>query len=93
MFASEQILLNDMIAVLELTPLKPNESQQGSRGCKWAPRDFIFTDRSLYIFAEMPCDKQATPPTANYLNCAYGKSPYLLKSLSRADGHACVSSD
>jgi hypothetical protein len=52
MFASEYILLNSTICALELSISK----EKDKLGCRWAPRDIIFTDRSLYIFAEVPLD-------------------------------------
>ena len=57
MFASENILLNETYCALELQPNPKDHSKSNSR---WAPRDFIFTDRALYIFAEVivPKDEQ-----------------------------------
>ena len=54
MFASEHILLNTTVCALEIVNQAPRKSRQGDKGCRWAPRDIIFTDRSLYIFAEAP---------------------------------------
>ena len=75
MFASENILLNSVICALEFAI--PNSKEKDSKSCKWAPRDIIFTDRALYIFAEVPvvADKKDFQgiPTANYLQSVYGK--------------------
>ena len=43
------------------------------KGCRWATRDIIFTDRALYIFQEIP-QSESKDRHINYLEDEYGKS-------------------
>lgn len=64
MFASENILLNSTICCLEHNQV----NQVNAKGCRWATRDIVFTDRALYIFAEVQAqDSDQHRKTCNYL--------------------------
>ena len=49
MFVSEHILLNTTICILQQVDAKKDE---------WEKRDIIFTDRALYIFAQVQNERE-----------------------------------
>lgn len=58
MFVSEHILLNTTISVLQRVEKKET----------WETRDIIFTDRALYIFAQVQNPREQT---INYLSAPF----------------------
>jgi len=59
MFVSEHFLLNTTVCILQQVDKKDDE---------WEKRDIIFTDRALYIFAQVQNEREQT---LNYLTAPY----------------------
>ena len=79
MFASETILVNSTLTCLEISVVSQKDVKD--KGCRWAIRDFIFTDRALYIFQEAPSSEPGAPARgANYLQDEYGKDSFFYKN-------------